>query len=161
MHETFSVTCVYLTLDIHTREATLANAGHIPPLIRRRAEGVVQSIDQPVGTAIGIFDDAEYDQVKFTLDPGDSLILCTDGVLEATNSQGEQFGQARMLDAVAAGSAQTQHVAARIQEAVRTHVGDAPQADDLTLILCGIRDVITAERQRRRDEPTQMVPAED
>ncbi len=159
-HETF-VTCVYLTLDIHTREATLANAGHVPPLIRRRAEGKVESIDHPVGTAIGIFDDAEYDQVKFSLDPGDSLILCTDGVLEATNAQGEQFGQTRMMDAVTAGSAQTQHVAARIQEAVRTHVGDAPQIDDLTLILCGIRDVITPERQRRRDEPTQMVPSID
>jgi serine phosphatase RsbU (regulator of sigma subunit) len=153
-HDIF-VTCIYLTLNIKTFQVSLANAGHLPPVIRRRSRGVIQRVEQGVGTAIGIFDDSEYEKVEFSLEPGDSLVMCTDGVLEAINEHGEQYGSERYENSLAAGSSHVDELAERIQRDLRAHVGEAPQNDDLTLIACGIADGVTAERMKRREETTQ------
>ncbi len=156
-HDIF-ITCVYLTLNTKSHVVTLANAGHLPPLIRRRAAGkgrpLVERIDGGTGTAIGIFDDAQYEQVEFKLEVGDSLVLCTDGVLEAINLEGEQFGSDRLEACLAEGSSRALDVNQRIQTVLRAHVGEAPQYDDLTLIVTGITET-TPDRKKRRDEPTQ------
>jgi serine phosphatase RsbU (regulator of sigma subunit) len=150
------VTGTYLTLDVKSHLITLANAGHLPPLIRRRSPGLLQRIEGGASTAIGIFDDAEYEQVQLALEPGDTMVLCTDGVLEATSPAGEQFGMERLEASLANGPSRSADVAARIQRDLRAHVADAPQYDDLTMIVCGIADqVISVERQKLRDEPTQ------
>jgi serine phosphatase RsbU (regulator of sigma subunit)/pSer/pThr/pTyr-binding forkhead associated (FHA) protein len=148
-HDIF-VTCVYLTLNIKSHVVTLANAGHLPPLVRRRG-GKVERLEGGAGTAIGIFDDAEYGQVQCKLEPGDSIVVCTDGVLEAIDSAGEQFGADRLEACLAGGKGRATDVAEQIQRALRGHVGEASQYDDLTLIVCAITD---AERRKRRDEPT-------
>jgi phosphoserine phosphatase RsbU/P len=158
-HDIF-VTCVYLTFNTKSHVVTLANAGHLPPLVRRHGGGAkarVERLDGGAGTAIGIFDDAEYQQIEFKLEIGDSLVLCTDGVLEAINLEGEQFGSDRLEACLADGSGRAADVAERIQKVLRKHVGEAPQYDDLTLIICGIAETPT-ERKKRRDEPTQNVP---
>jgi serine phosphatase RsbU (regulator of sigma subunit) len=154
-HDIF-VTCVYLTLNTKSHVVTLANAGHLPPVVRRHGEagkrGKVERVEGGAGTAIGIFDDAEYAQIQFKLEPGDALVVCTDGVLEAINLDGDQFGPERMEACLADGDGRAADVAERLQRALRGHVGEAPQYDDLTLIVCAIT---TPERKKRRDEPTQ------
>jgi serine phosphatase RsbU (regulator of sigma subunit) len=135
-HDIF-VTCVYLALDVTTRRITLANAGHLPPLVRRAASGQVEPVEGS-GTAIGIFEDAEFKQVELTLWPGDTLVLCTDGVEEATNESGQQLGPERLTATLAAGSSAPRELRARVLAEVRRHVGVAPQYDDLTLLLCGV-----------------------
>ena len=134
-HEVF-VTGIYLTLDVISHEVVMANAGHLPPLVRRRGRGVIQPVEEGTGTAIGFFDEATYEQVSFTLEPGDTLVLCTDGVLEATDVHGVQFGVERFEASIAAGEWTAHGVAERLLSDLRTHVGDAPQYDDLTLIVC-------------------------
>jgi serine phosphatase RsbU (regulator of sigma subunit) len=138
-HDIF-VTGIYLSLDVRTRHMVLANAGHLPPLIRRRAERVVERIDGGSATAIGFFEGETYEQVELALDTGDTLVLCTDGVIEATNMTGDQFGMGRLEESMAPGPSAAEDVCARILADVRTHVGDAPVADDLTLIVCGATD---------------------
>jgi phosphoserine phosphatase RsbU/P len=155
-HDIF-VTCVYMTLNTKTHVATLANAGHLPPLIRRRKLGRVERLEGGTGTAIGIFDDAQYEQIEFKLEAGDALVLCTDGVLEAINLEGEQFGADRLEACLADGDGRAANVAERIQRILRGHVGEAPQYDDLTLIVTGIVEN-TPEKKKRRDEPTQDIP---
>ena len=150
------VTGIYLTLDVKTHQMTLANAGHLPPFIRRRDAGKLERIDGGAGTAIGIFDDAEYEQVALQLEPGDTMVLCTDGVLEATNVAGEQYGFERLEASLGGGHSRSADLAARLQKDLREHVGEAAQYDDLTLIVFGIA-ATTPERQKRRDEPTQSV----
>jgi serine phosphatase RsbU (regulator of sigma subunit) len=155
-HDIF-VTCIYMTLNTKSHVVTLANAGHLPPLVRRRSTGKearVERLDGGSGTAIGIFDDAEYGQIEFKLDPGDALVLCTDGVLEATNLEGVQFGGERLEACMAQTGGNAAGVTEGIQRTLRKHVGEAPQYDDLTLIVCGIAET-PAERKKRRDEPTQ------
>jgi phosphoserine phosphatase RsbU/P len=154
-HDIF-VTCVYMTLNTKSHAVTLANAGHLPPLVRRRGgkQAKVERLDGGAGTAIGIFDDAEYEQIEFKLDPGDALVLCTDGVLEAITLEGEQFGGDRLEACLADAGGRASDIADAIQRTLRKHVGEAPQYDDLTLIVCGITDT-PPERKKRRDEPTQ------
>lgn len=134
-HEVF-VTGIYMTLDVVSHEVVMANAGHLPPLVRRRGRGVIQPVEEGTGTAIGFFDEATYEQVSFILEPGDTLVLCTDGVLEATDVHGVQFGVERFEASIAGGEWTAHGVSERLLNDLRTHVGDAPQYDDLTLIVC-------------------------
>jgi len=138
-HDIF-VTGVYLTLDIASRTGMLANAGHLPAFIRRAAEGVVEQIGEGLGTAIGFFRDVRYGQVEFQLGKGDTLVLCTDGILEAADADGELFGTERFRACLARGFSRPSEVAARLRADVRAHVGDAPQSDDQTLMICGVEE---------------------
>jgi serine phosphatase RsbU (regulator of sigma subunit) len=139
------VTVVYLTLDVRTRRVRLANAGHLPPVIRRRAGGL-QRVEGGTGTAIGILDDASYEEVDLTLESGDTLLLCTDGVLEATDASGAQFGFEGLEAALEKGSGDPEAIAERLDVEIRRHVGDAAQYDDLTFIACGIGPLEDAAR---------------
>ena len=149
-HDIF-VTGIYLTLDVQTREVVIANAGHIPPFVRRRAEDVLERVDQAVGTPIGAFEEAEYEPAQVTLSAGDTLVLTTDGVLEATSPRGEQYGFPRMERVIGAGSSRPKEVVARLLRDLREHVGEASPYDDLTLITFGVLD----PHARWRDDPTQ------
>jgi serine phosphatase RsbU (regulator of sigma subunit) len=146
-HDIF-VTGIYLTLDVHTREVVIANAGHIPPYIRRAEIGSLQRLDQAASTPIGAFEEAEYEAISITLQPGDTLILTTDGVLEATSPRGEQFGFQRMEQAMGEESSRALEVTTRLLRDVRRHVGEAAPYDDLTLITFGVID----PKGRWRDE---------
>jgi serine phosphatase RsbU (regulator of sigma subunit) len=157
-HDIF-VTGIYLTLDIEKKTVTLANAGHLPPFVRHRARGEIVRVEGGSGTAIGIFDEAVYEQCSFTLEPGDTLVLCTDGVLEATDEAGEQFGFERLEQSVGAGLSRPKDLADRLQRDLRQHVGDAPQSDDVTLIVLGVTVDPSASRVKRRDEPTRSLKA--
>jgi serine phosphatase RsbU (regulator of sigma subunit)/pSer/pThr/pTyr-binding forkhead associated (FHA) protein len=131
------VTGIYLTLDTVSREVVLANAGHLPPLVKRRGSGTLQPIAEGTSTAIGFFDESIYEQVTFRLVSGDTMVLCTDGVLEASNLQGEQYGMDRLEAVLASSDSRARGLAEQLLVDLHRHVGEAPQSDDLTLIVCG------------------------
>lgn len=137
-HDIF-VTVVALSLHVPTRTITLANAGHLPPYIRRAEEGELVRVDDATSCPLGLFDVIEYEQADVRLLPGDTLVLTTDGVQEATSERGEQFGFGRVETALAHGGSTPEEIAARLLGALRAHVGAAPQYDDLTLLLCGAK----------------------
>jgi serine phosphatase RsbU (regulator of sigma subunit) len=148
------ITGVYLTLDVRTRRVRLANAGHMAPIVRRKRTGDLRRLEGMEGTAIGIYDDAEYPSRELALEEGDTLVLCTDGVLEAMNPAGEHFGVTRWEHALAVGSSNAHSLAQRVLDGVRTHASDAAQNDDITLIAIGACST-PLDRANRRDEPTQ------
>jgi serine phosphatase RsbU (regulator of sigma subunit) len=150
-HDIF-VTGIYLILDVKKKQVTLANAGHLPPFIRHDKPGELERVDGGSGTAIGLFDEAVYEQVTLQLEDGDSLVLCTDGVLEAVDERGEQFGFPRLEQSLSTGASRPRELCERLERDLRAHVGDAPQSDDLTLIVLGVN---VQSARRRRDEPTQ------
>jgi hypothetical protein len=95
------VTCLALRID-QNGSATLVNAGHLPPYLNGKEMGIEGAL--PLGAVSGM----QYSAVRFALDPGDSLMLMTDGVVEAQNSQGELFGFdqiARLLRSGSGGAA--------------------------------------------------------
>ena len=109
------------------------NCGHLPPVLVR-AGGAVETLD-PTGTVIGLFEDWFGDSAVTALEPGDTLVVCSDGVTEALSDDEEEYGEDRFRDAVAAhrGLAVPELLAA-VQTEVQRFAG-AVQSDDLTLLV--------------------------
>ncbi|MCY4029280.1 MAG: SpoIIE family protein phosphatase [Acidobacteria bacterium] len=119
--------------DQATRELRYVNCGHVPPVLAR-AGGAVETLDA-TGTVIGLFEDWFGESAATVLEPGDTLVVCSDGVTEAFSDEEEEFGEGRLRDAVAA----HRHVAvpellAALQASVQRFAG-AVQSDDLTLLV--------------------------
>jgi serine phosphatase RsbU (regulator of sigma subunit) len=95
------VTLLYAVFD-EARTLTYVNAGHNPPVLRRR-DGSVETLE-PTGPVIGFLEGVEFEEVTITLQPGDLLVFYTDGVTEAENREGAMFGEERLcavIDAAA------------------------------------------------------------
>jgi sigma-B regulation protein RsbU (phosphoserine phosphatase) len=88
------VSCFYGDLDLVRRTLTYTNAGHNPPFLLRRNGECLRL--EAGGLVIGGFDDAAYTQQEIQLNEGDKLLLFTDGVTEARNESGEEFGEQRL-----------------------------------------------------------------
>jgi sigma-B regulation protein RsbU (phosphoserine phosphatase) len=90
------VSCFYGELDVLGKKLTFTNAGHNPPLVMRRS-GACISLDAG-GRVIGAFPDSTYTQQDIQLYNGDKLLLFTDGVTEARDAAGEEFGEHRLQE---------------------------------------------------------------
>jgi sigma-B regulation protein RsbU (phosphoserine phosphatase) len=122
----------YGVLDLRNRLFSYTNAGHHPPMLWRG--GAFQELDGG-GLVLGVDPDARYAETALGLEPGDLVVLYTDGVTEALDASGQPFGAARLRAAVAAAGARP---AAEVVETIRAHLGEftgwQPQSDDLTLV---------------------------
>jgi serine phosphatase RsbU (regulator of sigma subunit) len=110
------------------------NAGHCAPLVARR-DGTLESLD-PTGMPVGLMDFAAFAVASTTLSAGEKVVIYTDGITDAQSPEGEYFGRKRLRDAIrrsASGGCAQMHDA--IREAVSAFTADAPQADDLTLLV--------------------------
>jgi phosphoserine phosphatase RsbU/P len=83
------ITLFYGLLDTARHSLIYANAGHVPPIVLR-SNGVQEKLTWG-GTVLGLFPSWRYEQASVSLDPGDHLVLLTDGITEAVNADGEQF----------------------------------------------------------------------
>ena len=128
------VTLFYGIYDPATNEFTYANGGHNPPLIVH-ADGSSTVLAMTGGVALGVVPSIQYEQTTVALSPGDTILLYTDGVTDATNEEGEFFGLER-LQATFAGNPPRDSRAANdaVFEALQNFVGDVAQADDITCL---------------------------
>ena len=94
------VTAFYGILDVTNKTLTYTNAGHNPPILLKQ-NGDFSFIDRG-SIPLGMFSDTRYHEYYLTTEPGDVLMLYTDGVTEAQNPQGEEFGRDRLAEAVKA-----------------------------------------------------------
>jgi sigma-B regulation protein RsbU (phosphoserine phosphatase) len=92
------VTAFYGILDATNRTLAYSNAGHNPPLLMD-ADGKAR-FEERGGVPLGMFRDSRYYEYYATIDPGEILVLYTDGVTEANNSAGEEYGRDRLVEAV-------------------------------------------------------------
>jgi sigma-B regulation protein RsbU (phosphoserine phosphatase) len=113
---------------------TYCNAGHNPPLLIRSAGRQMEWLE-PTGAAIGLVEDYSLTSSNVIMKTGDTLLLYTDGVTEATNEADEQFGQAR-LEAVAQQERDqsAERMIWRLRQALYDFAGNRPVADDTTLV---------------------------
>jgi serine phosphatase RsbU (regulator of sigma subunit) len=144
------VTLAAAVLDPAANTVTLVNAGHMPPLLYRRSGGgLAEAMEGEVtGLPLGVLEDNEYKSVTLTLQPGDSLLLFTDGVTDATNAANEPFGMPgirRAVDGDESGLPMNLFTApqlgARIIELVKAHAAGQAQNDDIALVCFGREDV--------------------
>jgi hypothetical protein len=121
-------------LDPETRTLTYINAGHNQPMLCRKS-GALERLDAG-GLPIGISADAPYQSGSVVLAPGDWLVIFTDGVIEAMNTRGDEYGENRLLAAVATSSNGTpSEMMQRIMTDLDEFVGNTPQHDDVTCLL--------------------------
>lgn len=130
------VTVLYMVLDLVTMELTIARAGHESPLLV--GHGTVRKVESP-GGAIGMLDAETFDEllheVKVTLQPGEVLVAYTDGVTDAMNAAGEEWGFDQFTAACSEVSAGGAHkVLAHVRQSIGSFVGDHEQYDDMTLL---------------------------
>ncbi|MDF2692866.1 MAG: hypothetical protein K0S65_1249 [Labilithrix sp.] len=154
-------TAVYLTFDVKTGEVNLANAGHPTPYWCRPGKPI-EPITGGASSAIGILDDPGFTATSFHLGHGDSLVLYTDGVVEAANARGHLYGSER-LETCLAGVTSTRpnDIAEGILRSVEEYAMDTAVSDDLTLFICHrtLSRSATLQPQRRSGQlPAQNVP---
>ncbi len=129
------VTTFYAVYDPAHATLTYANGGHNPPLIVH-ADGTSSLLPSTEGIALGVLPDYQYDQSSVTISAGDTVVLYTDGVTEAMNGEGEEFGVERLQNALAQAPPQRCREANdTIFGAVSDFAGDAAQSDDLTCLI--------------------------
>ena len=132
--------CMFVTvwcgiLDLGSGRITYANAGHNPPAVRR-ADGRVEFLDIASAPALGIDENAAYREGTTTLEPDDVLVMYTDGVTEALDARQELFSEDRLQTELAAsGLRDARDLAGRVLARVAAFAGDAPQADDIALLV--------------------------
>lgn len=128
------VTVFYAILDEESQAITYANAGQNPPLLRR-AQGGIEQLTR-TGAAIGIMEDLDLKDVSFTLSSNDLLVIYTDGVTEAFDSQGEQYGITRLIEAVTnAPPANAKLQLAHLSSRLAAFTSGAPPFDDITFFI--------------------------
>jgi phosphoserine phosphatase RsbU/P len=132
--------CVFVTalagrLSFATGEVALGDAGHNPALLIGGAARA-SSPDVPKCMALGVVPDTPYLEGRFTLAPGETLVLYTDGATDARNTAGELFGSDRLTRVVEQHAGQAaEAIVSGISSAVDTFVAGAPTEDDLTLLV--------------------------
>src|SRR2546421_755668 len=127
-------TAVLGEYNVASRTLTYVNAGHNAPILRR-ANGAVETLEVG-GVPLGIRSAANYETASLELKPGDALIFFTDGVVEAFNESGEEFGNERWLSAIRGlpdwdASQTLQFLMKRVDE----FVGATRQSDDITCLV--------------------------
>jgi phosphoserine phosphatase RsbU/P len=129
------VTFFYAVLDAEARTLTYENAGHSPGLLLR-SNGTTEAL-QGGGAVLGALPDWIYQDYTAQLQPGDQLLLSTDGITEAENAQLEEFGDERLLDAARAGHGSALEVQRAIMQQVTAFCGGNFR-DDATLLVLRI-----------------------
>lgn len=128
------VTAVLVALDPDGPRfrATLSSAGHVPALLRDR-EGC-RTLEAP-GALLGVLEDITLVDLEVTLEAGDVLVLCTDGVTEARDVEGRQFGFERLSEVVASSTGDASAIAHTVSDAVHAFAGVRAQDDVAILVL--------------------------
>jgi sigma-B regulation protein RsbU (phosphoserine phosphatase) len=130
------VAVFYGILDPAKGTLAYCNAGHVPPyLLSTQSDDAVQTLLR-TGPPLGILEDVTWEQGVVQLAPGDVLVLYTDGITDAEDGKGTFFGQERLLGSVQANlGPSAQEMQDALMAEVHEFVGDAPQFDDIALMV--------------------------
>ncbi|MDZ7344807.1 MAG: SpoIIE family protein phosphatase [candidate division KSB1 bacterium] len=128
------VTMLFLVFDLQNKTLRYSNAGHNPLLFFDQQSQQVQMV-QLRGPALGLTKLAVFQPKEIPLNPGDLLLIYTDGVTESFNAQGEMFEEERLMQAVQETvSEPAGKIIAHLNNKLRAFTGNLPQADDVAMI---------------------------
>ncbi len=140
------VTTFYGVLDKNSGTLTYCNAGHNPPFLFSSKDGGNVHALSATGMPIGIDEDAAWTQAKIQIEPGDVLVLYTDGIPDAQNREGRFFKERRLIEVAQSKLGYgAQEMQTAILNAVQDFASAAPQFDDITLLIL----------RRELDQPQQ------
>jgi sigma-B regulation protein RsbU (phosphoserine phosphatase) len=129
------VTLIFGVFDPSSGRVELVNAGHLPP-IRVAADGAASMIETTGDMAVAVAETIEFSSRSLELEPGEMLVLYTDGVTEAFDAAGDQFGEDRLMRCLEqVGGQDPASVADTLISAVRKFEEGVDQSDDITLLV--------------------------
>jgi len=129
-------TLLYIELDSRSGKMVISNAGHLPPIIKK-ADGSLMTIAKAGGAPLGMLPGMMFRQETARLEGGDTVILYTDGIVEAMNAKEELYGYARFENLLKKSPADPDALKTAIIEDVNRFTGLSPQHDDMTLVCFG------------------------
>ncbi|HXG67005.1 MAG TPA: PP2C family protein-serine/threonine phosphatase, partial [Blastocatellia bacterium] len=113
---------------------TYSNGGHNPPMLVRRSGEVVR-LDRG-GLPVGLMPGASYQEASMRFEPGDVLVIYSDGITESVNEQDEEFDETRLIEVIKRNMDRpASGIRDRIEEALSRFVGAAAPIDDMTLMI--------------------------
>jgi sigma-B regulation protein RsbU (phosphoserine phosphatase) len=132
------VTAFYGIYEPQKRTLTYSCAGHNPPRLKRCGDGSVHSLEEIGGPPLGLLDDLNYEQATLELRRGDVLAFYTDGITEAMDAGGAQFGVPRLDSVLSRCGLDAREIVAAVIEAVDRFTNDQPPLDDRTLLVAKV-----------------------
>jgi len=132
------VSLIYAVWDDENRTLTVANSGLPRPIY---VHGGKNEVIEATGLPLGLFDEADYDEFKFRMKPGDMFVFFSDGMLDARSRSGEMFGRRRVEEIVASCAAKSADcVVDSLFKAVAEHSAGVETFDDQTVVAIKVRD---------------------
>ena len=129
------VTVFYAIYNVKTGLVSYCNAGHNPPNLLRK-DGSVSELPTSKNTICGVFDDLVYQEDTLQMEQGDTLVMFTDGVTEATDAGDNEFGSERLVSILHhQADASCQQTVEAVKAGIKEFVGDAEQSDDITMLV--------------------------
>src|SRR3984957_17134028 len=136
------VSLIYAVWDDQNRTLTVANSGLPQPIF---VHGGKNEFIDATGLPLGLFDDADYDEFKFRMKPGDMFVFFSDGILDARNRKGEMFGRRRVEKIISeCSSASADCVVDSLFNAVAEHAAGEEAFDDQTVVAIRVRGAAPA-----------------
>ena len=131
------VSLIYAVWDDEQRILTVANSGLPRPIY---VHGGKNEVIEATGLPLGLFDEAEYDEFKFRMKPGDMFVFFSDGILDARNHKGELFGRRRVEHIIAeCGEKSADCVVDLLFKAVAEHAAGEETFDDQTVVAIRVK----------------------
>jgi serine phosphatase RsbU (regulator of sigma subunit) len=133
------ITFALVILDLKAHTLTVVNAGHVPPIIRRHSTGKLEEVagGEFNGLPLGIMEDVAYEACTTHLNMGDSMILISDGILDAQNIKEEGFGLERFQKTIGGFKGTAHLLGQHLIRSVLNHATNPDQFDDMTLVCFG------------------------
>jgi sigma-B regulation protein RsbU (phosphoserine phosphatase) len=128
------VTAVLARYDPRSRRFTYARAGHPPPLLMQGDASLRRRLDAVGGLPLGVIEDAEYEEASVEIEPGQTLVLYTDGITEAMNPAGTMFGVDGIERSLVTCSGEPDCVIGHVTGALLEHEEGVRPGDDQTLV---------------------------
>ena len=128
------ITVIYGILDSSSRSFQYARAGHPTPLLIHPGRPAVQ-LEAELGQVLGFHEELALDEVALSLPQESAMLIYTDGITEAVGSDGDSFGEARVMEAMGAGEIKgAEEICQQVWKALQAFRGTVPQDDDVTLL---------------------------
>ena len=146
------VSMIFAVWDDEHRTIQIANSGQPRPMY---VHGGRPQIVEAAGIPLGLLEDNEYDEVTIHAQPGDTFVFFSDGIIDAVNREGEQFGRPRVDEVVAKNSdLSAEALIAAIFKAVRKFSDGVSSYDDETVVVMKVRDGSSTDAPKRRPKKT-------
>jgi serine phosphatase RsbU (regulator of sigma subunit) len=129
-------TLLYIELDASRGKLTLSNAGHLPPIVKK-ADGSLVKLAAASGAPLGMLPGMQFGQETAAIQPGDTVVLYTDGIVEAMNAKEELYGYERFEALVKKSASEPGKLKEAIIADVSRFTGLSAQHDDMTLVCFG------------------------